>query len=425
MTKLVIIGLGAAGFAAALSARKVDRSIDITIIDSKDYDLMHPCGLPFAIDGEVKLEELKHKINSEAMKLKLINKSKVTDIDTKDKTLTYQKGNQENTLTYDKLIIATGSSPIKPKIEGIEDNDNLFTIHTPEDVRKLITTTKKIKKANIIGAGAIGLETAIALNNKDVEVTITEALSSILPKSLDKDISEIIENSLKEKKIKLNLNKKIDKINKDEITILATGVSSNKNLAEKANIKLGKFGIKVNEKLETSVKDVYAVGDCIETINLITKKPWPSLIASSAYKQGTIAGANAAGSSQSYSGTLTTFATVLDKIEIASTGLNSHFAKKEGFDIISAKAKSKSKPEWFPNNKEITLKIIVDKKTKKILGAQAVGDKAAEKINLISAAISSNQTIQDLSNVELAYCPAVSQTYDIITMVADLILRKL
>jgi len=208
MTKLVIIGLGAAGFAAALSARKVDRSIDITIIDSKDYDLMHPCGLPFAIDGEVKLEELKHKINSEAMKLKLINKSKVTDIDTKDKTLTYQKGNQENTLTYDKLIIATGSSPIKPKIEGIEDNDNLFTIHTPEDVRKLITTTKKIKKANIIGAGAIGLETAIALNNKDVEVTITEALSSILPKSLDKDISEIIENSLKEKKIKLNLNKK-------------------------------------------------------------------------------------------------------------------------------------------------------------------------------------------------------------------------
>ena len=288
MTKLVIIGLGAAGFAAALSARKVDRSIDITIIDSKDYDLMHPCGLPFAIDGEVKLEELKHKINSEAMKLKLINKSKVTSINTKDKTITYEKDNQENTLTYNKLIIATGSSPIIPKIEGIEDNHNLFTIHTPEDIKNLISATKKVKKATIIGAGAIGLEAAVALKNKEIDVTIVEMLSSLLPKAVDKDVSEIIEEYLKTKKIKIELNKKIDKINKDELTILATGVTPNTELAEQANIDIGKFGIKVNEKLETSAKDIYAVGDCIETINLITKKPWPSLIASSIWISSTV-----------------------------------------------------------------------------------------------------------------------------------------
>jgi NADH oxidase (H2O2-forming) len=426
MTNLVIIGLGAAGFAAALSARKTDREIEITIVDKKNYDLMHPCGLPFALDGTVKLEDLKHSINAESMRINVISNSKVDSIDTSKKEIQYYnlKNKENNKIGYDKLIIASGSSPIIPKIKGTENNKNLFSIHTPEDVKNLSNAIKKTKKVNIIGAGAIGLETATALNKKGCDVTITEMLSQCLPKAIDKDMSEIIETYLKNKKIKLHLNNPVEEIDKSIITIIAAGVKPNTEIAEIADLKTEKFGIKVNEKMETSARDVYAVGDCAEVLNLITKKPWPALIASSAYKQGTIAGANAAGKKLAYPGTLTTFASVLGTLEVAATGFNSYFAEKE-HNVITGKAKSSTKPYWFPKNKEITLKIIADKKTGKVLGAQAIGQGASEKINTISAAIKANFTLQDLSDVELTYCPAISQTYDVLTMAADNALRKI
>lgn len=426
MAEIVIIGLGAAGFAAALSARKNDRNAEITVIDEKGYDLMHPCGLPFALDGAVKLDNLKHSISAESMKIKIINNSKVNIIDTNKKEIQYKKNNKNtDKIKYDKLIIATGSSPIIPDIEGVKDNTNLFVISSPEDIEKISSAIKKVKKADIIGAGAIGLETAIALSKRGVDVAIYEMLSHCLPKAIDKDISELIEKRLKNNNIKLSFNKKNDGINKNNITIIAAGVKPNTELAEKAGIKTGKFGIVVNKIMETSAKDVYAAGDCAEALHLVTKKPCPSLIASSAYKQGTIAGANAVGKSQIYAGTLTTFASVLAGLEIAATGLNSYFAKKEGFDLVIGKASSSTKPYWFPDGKEITVKLIADKKTKRIIGGQAVGEGAADKINIISAAIKAGFSLQELSDVELAYCPAISQTYDVITMAADLALRRL
>jgi len=427
---IVIIGLGTAGFAAALEIKKKDRKANITIIDKKDY-LLHSCGLPFVFEGKVKIEDLKHKIKG---MFNIKADSEATNIDFKNKEVEYKnlKSNRKEKIKYDRLIIATGSFPFVPKIEGIK-NKNVFTIHILEDIKKLKSALKNAKNIAIIGAGAIGLETAISL--RKLNVTIIEMLSCLLPKAIDEDISKILEEHLIKKGVKIILNKKLDKIKNKKIilddkeinadvVIIATGVKPNLELIRNSDIKVGEFGILVNEKMETKIKDVYAAGDCIENYSLINKTNYPAFLANVAYKQGTIAGTNALGGNLHYDGSLTTFASYIG-IEIAATGFNSYFAKEYGYNIVIGKAKSKTKPEWYPNGKEITVKIIADSKTKKILGCQAIGDGAASRVNVVSAAIKAGFTLKDLSDIELAYCPAISQSYDVLQQAADIAIRKL
>lgn len=428
LMQIVIIGLGTAGFAAILAIKKFSRDSEITVIDKKDY-LLHSCGLPFALEGKVKTGDLQHSIKN--LNIKLI-KGEATNIEPKSKSVT---ANNER-IIYDKLIIATGALPFVPNIDGVKNNKKILTLHNIDDTEEIIKRAKTAKNIVVIGAGAIGLEAANALRNKKKDVTVIEALPQCFPKSLDRDMSQIVEEHINKKGIRLLLNEKIKKIDKNEIIaenkkipydlmIMATGVRANTKLAESAGIKTSAFGILVNEKLETNIKDIYAAGDCIQINNLINNKPWPSLLANSAYRQGTIAGMNAIGNNLTYKGTLTTFVSVLDELEIAATGFNSYFAKQYSYNIVEAKAAMRVKPEWFDDKKEIALKIIVNKDNKKILGAQAVGYNASSKINILSAAIQAGFSVNDLSNIELAYCPAVSQAYDIIHLVAELALRKL
>ena len=424
--KIVIIGLGTAGFAAALAIKKKDRKAGITFIDNKPYDLLHCCGLPYALEGKLKIGNLKHGIGAERMDIDVISKAEVEDVDAKNKKITYNKNNKNEDISYDKLIITTGASPFMP-IEGAKGN--VFTLSSAEDAEAIEKAIKNAKTAAIIGAGAIGLETAYALNKRGLKVVVIEMLSSLFPRAIDKDMSEILEEYLEKQGIRLLLNKKIEKIGKNklilknqqieaDLIIAAAGVKPNIELAKKAGIKTEK-GIVVNDKLECA-KDIYAAGDCIQTKSLINQDPYLAQTATTAYKQGTIAGINSVGGNEAYKGALSTFVSVIGDLEVAATGFNSHFAK----DAVSSKAKSKNKPEWFPGAADLTVKIIADKKGK-ILGAQAVGKDAAPRINIISTAIKSDMSLKELSEVELAYCPAVSQTYDVLQQAADLLIRRL
>src|SRR3989338_7334768 len=163
MAKIVIMGLGAAGFGAALGAKKQDRNAEITIIDEKDFDLMHQCGLPFALEGKIKdLANLKHSIHADKMGIKLINNSKINRVDTKERAVYYN----DKKISYDALIIAAGSKPFIPLIKT---ENEIFTVHNIEDTKRLEKNIKKGEKAIIIGAGAVGLETAVALNKKGMK----------------------------------------------------------------------------------------------------------------------------------------------------------------------------------------------------------------------------------------------------------------
>lgn len=424
MTKIIVLGLGAAGFGAALAAKKQDRNVDITIIDEKDFDLLHQCGLPFVLEGKIKdFSNLKHLINADKMGINLLNGCKVDKIDFNKKIVHYsdKKNDKNEKIGYNKLIIATGS---KPFIPPIKTDNKIFTVHNINDTKELEKNILKGKKAIIIGASAIGLETAVASNKKGMDVKVIDMLPSIFPKAIDKDMSEILDEKLKEKGIKLELGKKVDEIKEKAIVVMATGVKPNIDFLEDSEIKTNKFGIAVNDKMETSVKDVYAAGDCCCVNSLINKNEMPSQLANNAYREGTIAGTNAVGGNKVYNGILNTFVSLVDDIEIAATGFNSFFAEQYGIKAITSKVKGKNRPEWFGPSKELTVKLIADEKGR-IVGGQAIGEGAKERINIISTAIKAGFTLKDISELELAYCPAVSDYYDVLIMAAELGLRKI
>ena len=430
MTKIVIIGLGAAGFAAALAIKKTDRKAEILFIDKKEYDLMHPCGLPYALGGEISLDNLKHSIGAEKMNIEVWHNSDAIKIDTKKKEVLTGRGDKAG---YDKLIIATGAANVVPPVEGVE---NSFVVDNPDNVEKLEKAAKKAKKAVVVGAGAIGVETAWALKEKGLEVTIVDMLPTTFPKTIDPDMSAILEQYLAKNGIELKLGKKLERIEKNKVVIegeeipaklavMATGVRANMKIAQEAGIKCGKFGIIVNEKMETSAKDVYAAGDCVEGVNIINKKPYVCQIASAAYKQGQVAGTNAAGRKASYPGATGTFISVIGDIEVAATGFNTFFAEQNGYKLVVGKAKGYTIPDWIPGGKEVTVKLLADKKTKKVIGGQVLGSGAFARINVIATAIKAGFTLRELADTELAYCPAVSQVNDTLTLAAELALRKL
>ncbi|MEA2037214.1 MAG: FAD-dependent oxidoreductase [Nanoarchaeota archaeon] len=418
MTHVVILGLGAAGFGAALAAKKHDRNTEITILDNKDFDLMHQCGLPFALEGKIEsVDSLKHAINAERMDMKLVSKADIKKVDFNLKEVHY---NGEK-ISYDKLVIATGSSPFIPQIKT---DSKIFTVHNIDDVKELANKIKIERRAIVVGAGAVGLETAVALKKKGLEVKVIDMLDSTFPKAIDEDMSFIIEEKLKEKGIELELGKKISEINEQAIVIMATGVKPNIDFLKSIKLKVNDCGIEVNDKMETSIKDVYAVGDCCCVSSLINKKKMPSQLANNAYKEGTVAGVNAAGGKKKYSGILNTFVSVVDDLEIAATGFNSFFTNAYGIRTAVSKVRGKSRPEWYGEAEELTVKLIATEKGK-LIGAQAIGRGAKERINIVSTAIKAGFTLEDLSNIELAYCPSVSDYYDVLIMAADLALRKL
>lgn len=187
MPKIVIIGLGTAGFAAALEIKKKDRKSEITIIDKKDFDLLHSCGLPYFLERKVdSLSKLKHDIKAGMMGINIMHNSKATKIDTEKKAVFYEKDNEKKEIAYDKLIISTGSCPFIPPIDGIKGNNGVFTVSSSSDTEKLDNSIEKSKTAIIIGAGAIGLETAYALKKRGLDVTIIDMLDSAFPKQLIK-----------------------------------------------------------------------------------------------------------------------------------------------------------------------------------------------------------------------------------------------
>jgi len=212
------------------------------------------------------------------------------------------------------------------------------------------------------------------------------------------------------------------RINTD-VVVMAVGSTSNIDFIKNTGIETEK-GIIVNEKMETNIKDVYAAGDCAETFYLINRKTAVTRLATAAFQQGEIAGINASGGNAKYDGTLGTFVSMIGEMEVASTGFNSETAKKFEEDVVTGKAKGRTKPEWMPNSKEILVKIIADR-SGRILGGQAIGDNAGWRINMIALAIRNNLSIFELAKADMSYSPPVSELVDALTMAAEFVGRRI
>ncbi|MCK5149621.1 FAD-dependent oxidoreductase [Candidatus Pacearchaeota archaeon] len=403
-TDILIIGGGPAGILAGMVAKQINPKLKITLI-KKEKGIDIRCSEPYVICGLVKLKNMIHsdEMISNAINLIIDEATKISP----SEKIVYTKTKQ---IKYKKLIIATGALPFVPEI--FKEVKNVFTLRTSQDVKKIQDKLNTSKNVVVIGGGAIGIELASFIKNK--KITLIELSSHLVSGLYDKEFSKKVEDILKEQKIKLLLNTKIKKIDdkiilskekiKFDLILLCAGVRSDTKLAEQAGIKIGKFGIFTKKNQETNVKDIYACGDCAQAISFIDNKPTPSQIAPVAVIQGKVAGVNAAGGKAEYSGVTNSSVSHFFEQSIGRVGFTEKQAIEKKFKVIMGKSKSFTKYANQPNAKPVEIKLVFDKKTKRILGAQIFGgnEGLAQRINLLSLAIKHKMTFEDLAKLD--YC---------------------
>lgn len=442
--KVLIIGGVAGGASTAARLRRLDEKAEIIMFERGSYISYANCGLPYHIGGIIQERASLLLQTPEAMSKKYnidvrVNND-VISIDSKNKTVEVKKVNtgeiyKEN---YDKLVISTGSSPLKPPIDGI-DSPGIFTLWTVPDtdeIKKFINDTKP-KTAAVIGGGFIGLEVAENLHHAGLKVTVVEAMDQVMA-PVDFEMAQLIQNNMVMNDIELILGDGVSKFQNEngpinitlssgkvissDMVILSIGVRPNSKLAKDAGLELNKRGgIVVDKYLRTSDPDIYAVGDVIEVEEFISKDKAMIALAGPANKQGRICANNICGAEEEYKGTQGTSVAKVFDLTVASTGMNEKALKKmgksEGKDYLTATISQKSHAGYYPESSELILKLIFSPDGMKIFGAQIVGEDGADKrIDTIASTIRLGGSIYDLKDLELAYAPPYSSAKDPVNM---------
>ncbi len=438
----MIIGFQSAGLTAAASARLTNRQAEITVIERRMYATYHPCGLPFAIGGDV--PHIRHLVEA-APRLPGVDVMigvEATEIDRGARTVRIRdrRTGRERQVFYDKLVLATGSLPLKPPIPGV-DLGNVFTLRTMRDGEEILAALPRATKAVVVGAGPVGIEAACALRERGLEVVLLEMKPSVLPGMLDPDMSETVIDRLNQVGIKTFCSKPVKEILGDEkvrsvavedaefeadLVIVAVGVKPDVELAQRAGLEFGPTKlIKVDDHLRTSDPDIYAAGDCAESKCFFTGRPIKSQLATTAIRMGKVAGINAAGGDEVFPGVLNTVVSSAYGMEIAATGLTVQAAKEAGMDVVAARVRTLSKPYFYPGAEPITIKLVVDRGSRRVVGGQVIGDGSAERVNLLAFAIKHQATVDELARMEYCYAPPVNECIEPLVMAAEAVLRKL
>jgi len=414
--KIAIIGGVAAGTSAAAKAHRVNSDAEIVIFE-KDTDISYAgCGLPYYISEDVR-ERSRVVINTPEEFAKKYNvdvriRHEVISLDVVNKKLFYRNLDSGKTgeYIYDKLIISTGATSLIPPIPGVKLKNilPLRTVNDADNIKSLIKN-ESIKRVTIIGAGLIGLEMAESFKSLDLEVTVIEKLPQVLPRFTE-DMARLVEEHLKEQGVELILSDgvreftgdgKVEKIYTDsgkeifsDLVLLSIGVRPEVSLAKQAGVKLGSTGaIAINNRMETSIPDIYSAGDCAESIDLITQKGVWVPLGSTANKQGRVAGENAAGGDYEHKGILKTGITKIFDLTVARTGLSVREARENGFNVVEIGMTAASHAGYYPDVKKLFIKGVFAKETGRILGAEVIGREGADKrIDVLSTAIYSGLT---------------------------------
>ena len=436
--KIIIIGGVAGGMSAAARLRRLDEKSDIIVIEKSGYVSFANCGLPYYIGGVIKEKDnllletpstLKEKFN-----LDVRVKSEAVSINREKKEIKIKniETNDEYTESYDKLLISTGAKPFVPDIKGLEEAGYL-TLRNIEDMEKISSCIDSdgYKNAVIIGGGFIGLETAENLKHKNINVTIIEKADQVMA-PLDPEMASFIHGEIKRRNIALYLNsditeisnsgkKKIIKLKSGEVVetdiiIASIGVVPDSELAKNAGLKMSSKGaVEVDEYLKTSDSDIYAAGDVIEIRNAVTGQKALVPLAGPANKQGRTAADNILGREEKYTGTIGTSIMKFFNMTAASTGVNEKYLKKQDINYKSLFIIKADHAGYYPGVSDIYFKILFEPETGKIFGAQAVGEKGADKkIDIIATAILGNISVYKLKDLETAYAPPFNSAKDII-----------
>jgi len=446
--KLLVIGGVAAGMSAASKARRTNPDMDITVFEKTGYVSYGSCGLPYFIGGFVKNPEdlLAYPIDFFREKRKIDVKIHhfVKKILPSEKKILAKnlETNELKEYEYNKLVISTGAyASIPPNLEV--KKRGIFKLRTVEDGIALRSFIRKNhpRKVAIIGAGNIGIEMVDIFHSLDMEITVIEKLPYILP-NLDPEMAELVEKHLNKYGIhiikgtgvksfggKNAVDKVILEDNREietDFVLISAGASPNSSIAKEAGIETGKWGgIKVNERMETSIKDIYAAGDCIEVKNIVTGKDVYLPLGTTANKTGRIAGENVAGGMAVFKGVAGTNILKTIDIEVAKTGLNMKEVSKTGYKLDAVLIKTLNKAHYYPGHKQLWVKIVFEKKGGRILGAQIIGEGASQRIDVFTAALYGKFTVKDLSKLDISYAPPFAPVWDPILIAANQAIKKL
>lgn len=429
--RLIIIGAVAAGTSAAAKARRNSEEAEIVIYEKDSFISYSSCGMPYYIGGEVEsVEELmprdpaffKSKYNVDIFALHEVLSINPVEKSVQVKSLS---SGEVFTDTYDKLIIATGARAVAPPIKGA-NGVNVFTLRNIGDMNgiKAFVNTNHPKFAAIIGTGFIGLEVCENLTGLGMKVTMIEKLPQVTP-GLDSDMAVYVKEHLEKKGVTVLTGTSANEITENSVVLsggksinadmilLSIGVRPNTELAKSAGIEIGATGaIKVDEKMRTNLKDVYACGDCTEQFHVVTGKPVYRPMGSTANKTGRIAGDSSTGGSLEFRGILSTGIFKIFDMTVAQTGLSEREAIEQGYDIAICHNIKPNKPEYM-GGKEMVIKGIADKGTGRLLGVQIVGFEGVDKrIDVFVTAITFKAKVEDLFHLDLAYAPPFSTTKD-------------
>ena len=438
--KIVIVGGVAGGATAAARIRRLDENAEIIIFERSGYVSYANCGLPYYIGGEISDKEDLFLQTPEGFwsrfKIDVRTLHEVTKINRERKTVTVLDKNAGNVFeeSYDKLILSPGAKPVMPDFcKG--DCSNIFTLRTVEDTLKIreFTDNYPIKTAVIIGGGFIGLEMAENLKNRGIDVTVIQKGDHLL-NTVDSDIASFIHTNLRTKGINILLNANVKSIEKNivitdckeipaDMVIVSVGVLPENTLAKDAGLALGvKGAIAVSDNMQTSDEDIYAVGDAVEVENFISNDKAVITLAGPANKQGRIAADNICGINSTYKGTQGASVIKLFDMTVASTGMTETQLKLSNIAYEKVILSPLSHAGYYPGATVMTLKVIFEKETYKILGAQAVGYEGVEKrIDVIATAIFAGLTADKLKDLELSYAPPYSSAKDPVNMAGFII----
>ena len=446
--RLLVIGGVAAGPKAAAKAKRCDPQMEIVIYQGEEEISYAGCGLPYFISGVIKdREKLISRTPGKFAQdgIKVVRGRLIEEIDTQERTISGKSFESGETFKdhFDRLVIATGAEPIRPKIEGI-DLRNVFYLRSIFDADAILQTlqSEKITDIVIAGGGYIGLEMAESLIQLGKKVTIVELAPQILT-LFDEDFAVVLQRYLESKGVNIYTSEGIQSLTgkdgrvmrvrtsahefESQAVIMSLGVRPRIDLAKKAGLRIGETGaIWVNERMETSAEGIYAAGDCVETTHLITgKKAWIPL-GSTANKQGRVAGVNLCGGQAIFPGVLGTAIFKAFDFNVAKTGLSMREAEREGFHPIQAIVRGYDRAHYYPGGKESALKVIADQKTGKILGGQAIGQGPSDKlIDILAMALHGKMSAQELANVDLAYAPPFSPALSPVIVAANVLTNKL
>lgn len=443
--KVVIVGGVAGGATAAARIRRLDENAEIVVFEKSGFVSYANCGLPYFI-GDVITDQEELTLQTpesfrDRFRISVKTNHEVTGVYPDEKTVMVRNNltGDEWKEDYDKLILSPGARPVRPNLPGI-DSERIFTLRTVEDTLRIhdYVSTRGVKSVVMAGGGYIGIETAENLRAKGLDVTIVQRPKQLM-NTLDYDMAAFVHSKLRRNGVKLRLGSSVAGFMDDngriitlldgeegiaaDMVILAIGVTPDSSLAKQAGLELGvKGSIVVNDRMETSAADIYAVGDAVQVRHFVTGEDAVIALAGPANKQGRIAADNICGRDSHYRGSLGTSIIKIFDMTVAGTGLTEKAAAAAGLSYESVVLSPSSHAGYYPGAKVMTMKVVYEKESLRLLGAQIVGAEGVDKrIDVLATAIHAGIRADKLKDLDLAYAPPFSSAKDPVNMAGFMI----